>query len=127
MAKILIVSKDESFVELISPWFKEKGHEVKKETKLSEGLRLLDTHQSDMVILDLTIPQTEPYDELINRYISDLVSRRVIITGGYLTGNRMQEYIKQEALDVFEKPLKLQTGFTGEGELKERLMASLVP
>lgn len=125
MAKILIADQDESFKQLATTWLKNEGHDVEITVKLREGLKLLDTFQPEVVILALSLPQTEPTEELIEKYIKSSFSPKVIITGNHLNSSDAAKFLNMGVFDCFEKPSKIKGVFIGEEKLQERLISTV--
>jgi two-component system NtrC family response regulator len=122
MTKILIVDSDKFFVELASSWLKCKSYDVTSAPSLSEGIKLLASFKPDVVIVAISVPETEPIGSLLKEYINSYVSFQVIITGYNLNSKKISKYLKDGAFDCFEKPMRLKGAFIEETKLQERVI-----
>lgn len=139
MAKILIVDRDQFFLDFISGCLKKAGHEVTPlATNLSEGLERLETIQPDIIILNFPPPPGTSYfyrkekstpkqsiKDSIKKYIVSSTSRRIIVTGNQLNSADISEIINMGAFDCFEKPFNFVTGFDKEQKLEERVISTV--
>jgi DNA-binding NtrC family response regulator len=82
--RILLVDDEEAIRSLISRSLAERGFDVKTADTASEALRLTHQEDFDLVMLDLTLPDSAGLDllDLLKTSLPDLPV--VIITGGLL-------------------------------------------
>ncbi|MCH5586511.1 response regulator transcription factor [Shimazuella sp. AN120528] len=62
MARILVVDDDDHIREVVSIFLKQEGYVVEEAVHGKEALKLLDSIQVDMVILDIMMPQMDGFE-----------------------------------------------------------------
>ena len=64
MARLLIVDDEEKIREMIGKFASHEGHEVSLACDGKEALKLFETNDYDVVILDVMMPEMDGYETL---------------------------------------------------------------
>jgi two-component system NtrC family response regulator len=104
MANILIIDDDKAICDMLSLVVKEMGHEAASASTLHEGTRRSDSGWSDVVLLDVNLPDGNGLDAL-PRIRQSPSSPEVIIVTGAGDPDGAELAIKNGAWDYIQKPL----------------------
>jgi DNA-binding response OmpR family regulator len=106
--KILVVDDNNSITELLSQFFKLRGHDCIVTNSAKDGLWLCLNSKFDAVVLDLAMPEFTGKD-----FIDSLVQRgkirdqRIIVMTAMPLGNVVIEGAHRGICEVIRKPFKL--------------------
>ena len=103
IGRILIVDDEEKILKLLSRYFSRQGHEVKVTTEPEEALRLVQSEQFDVLILDHRMPQLTGL-EVFKRVRRSESPPRVILMTAHATVEKAVETMKLGAVDYIQKP-----------------------
>lgn len=106
--KILVVDDNNSITELLSQFFKLKGHECIVTNNGKEGLWLCLNNKFDAVILDLAMPEftgKDFLDALIEK--EKIKEQKIIVMTAMPLGNVVIEGLHRGICEVVRKPFKL--------------------
>ena len=106
-AKILLVDDDATFCELIGDILQFEGFNFTSAQTAHHALSLLTTHEYDLVLLDLDLPDLNGIDVLKQTRLSR-PHLSVVIVSGQGTIKNAVEAVKLGAFDFIEKPLDAQ-------------------
>ena len=104
--RILAIDDEQNIRHLIQSEFSIEGFSVTTAGSGEEGLRLFDSHQFDVVILDINLPKTNGM-EILKRLKQKSPQVEVIMITGYGGIKSAVESIKLGARDYVTKPFKL--------------------
>lgn len=93
MKKILIIEDDESIREIQTDYLKMSGYEVFGATDGDEGMKMINSMDFDLVVLDLMLPKTDGFEILKN--ISDTKSMPIMVVSA-----KDEEMYKIKALNL---------------------------
>jgi DNA-binding NtrC family response regulator len=105
-ANILAIDDEQNIRHLIQSEFSLEGFSVTTAGSGEEGLRLFDSHQFDVVILDINLPKTNGI-EILKHLKQKSPHVEVIMITGYGGIKSAVESIKLGARDYVTKPFKL--------------------
>jgi DNA-binding response OmpR family regulator len=117
--RVLIVDDDPSTADTFSRTLRLEGFEVWAGLSAEEGLSLAQTHQPNVIVLDLRMPLTSGLQLLrAIRAIPGLSSTPVaIVTGDYGLEDEMRDEIKALAAELRFKPIWIEELVTLAREL----------
>ncbi len=117
--RVLIVDDDPSTADSFSRTLRLEGYEVWAGLSAEEGLSLAQTHQPNVIVLDLRMPLTSGLQLLrAIRAIPGLSSTPVaIVTGDYGLDDDMREEIKALGAELRFKPIWIEELVTLAREL----------
>ena len=117
--RVLIVDDDPSTADSFSRTLRLEGYEVWAGLSAEEGLSLAQTHQPNVIVLDLRMPLTSGLQLLrAIRAIPGLSSTPVaIVTGDYGLEDEMRDEIKALAAELRFKPIWIEELVTLAREL----------
>ncbi|MGI0027378.1 MAG: response regulator [Nitrosopumilaceae archaeon] len=108
--KILVVDDNNSITELLSQFFKLKGHDCITTNDGKEGLQLCLNHKFDAVILDLAMPEftgKDFLDALIQK--GKIREQKIIVMTGLPLNHIIIEDSRHGICEVVQKPFKLDS------------------
>jgi len=103
MSKILLIDDEYSILESLEMFLGEKGHEVFKAATAEEGLGLFSSHEPDVVILDIRLPDMDGLEVLNIITGREIPSKVIMITAFHDMENTIKA-MKNGAYDYFHKP-----------------------
>src|SRR5215207_7671592 len=117
--RVLIVDDDSSTADSFSRTLRLEGYEVWAGLSAEEGLSLAQTHQPNVIVLDLRMPLTSGLQLLrAIRAIPGLASTPVaIVTGDYGLEDDMRDEIKALGAELRFKPIWIEELVTLAREL----------
>ena len=104
MNTILIIDDKQSILESLDMFFTEKGHRVLKASTGTQGLRLYDQHQPEVVILDIRLPDADGI-VLLEQIQARKNPGKVIMITAFQDMKTTIQAMKQGAFDYIHKPL----------------------
>ncbi len=107
-ASILVVDDEESILDLLYDFLKEKGYQVDTANTGQEALRKLKTETYDLIICELKMPNLsgpQLFDE-INKTRPELSSRIIFFTGD-TESLQTESFVKRTGNKVISKPFDL--------------------
>jgi len=104
--KILIIDRDESFLEALKVRLEGEGYNVIFSARASEGLKIVRDEYPEIVILDYHIPDRNSV-EVLDEIRRDFPNTFVIMTSGQGVEESAIELIKAGASDYFVKPINI--------------------
>lgn len=118
--KVVVIEDQPDIVDLIELILARKGYEVLRAYTAEEGLRLVQEHRPDVVLLDLMMPQTTGWD--VHRAMQQAPELRripvVYVTAKASASDRLRALEEQGAAGYVTKPF-------GPGELLEAIERAL--
>jgi len=105
-ARVLLVDDEEDFIENLSDRLSLRGLSVTSATRGAEALKLTDTEQFDLIILDLAMPGMDGL-ETLRRIRTKHPDTEVIMLTGHGSVKSGVEAIKLGAEDFLEKPVQM--------------------
>jgi len=108
--KILVVDDNASITDLLSQFFKLKGHDCTTTNDGKEGLRLCLNHKFDAIILDLAMPEftgKDFLDSLIQE--GKIKEQKIIVITAMPLDRVIIDNSRNGICDVIQKPLKLES------------------
>ncbi len=102
--KILIIDDEESILESLADILEDEGYRVVTAASATQGKRILQEENPDLLILDVWLPDTDGL-ELLRSLRQEVPGLPVIIISGHGTVEMAVEAIKLGAFDFLEKPL----------------------
>jgi DNA-binding response OmpR family regulator len=115
-ARVLLVEDDEAASELLCQFLEECGFEVKPVFTVTDGISHINTHEYDLLLLDINLPDFNGFEIL--KYIRNRISLPVIVTSAYGDTQYKISAFKYGASDYMVKPLDL-------AELEARIWVQL--
>jgi NtrC-family two-component system response regulator AlgB len=103
MRTALIIDDDRSIVTTLEICLEELGLSVNSASTAAKGLELLKAHHSEIVFLDLKLPDQNGLDILSEMVVSEPLSSIIIITA-YATIDTAVKAVKMGAFDYLPKP-----------------------
>ncbi|MDA3895591.1 MAG: sigma-54 dependent transcriptional regulator [Desulfobacteraceae bacterium] len=103
MRTALIIDDDRSIVTTLEICLEELGFSVNSASTAAKGLELLKAHHSEIVFLDLKLPDQNGLDILSEMVVSEPLSSIIIITA-YATIDTAVKAVKMGAFDYLPKP-----------------------
>lgn len=104
---VLIVDDETSILQSLSGALKDEGFKVRVGASGSEGLESLRSERSDIVLLDIWMPEMDGL-ETLKQIRSDWPDQLVIMMSGHGTIETAVRATKLGAYDFIEKPLSLE-------------------
>ena len=105
--KIMVVDDEDSIRQSLSDVLKDEGFKVISERDGQEALKLLDSTQPDLVLLDIWMPGMDG-TEVLKRIKTARPGLQVIMISGHGNIEAAVKAIKLGAYDYIEKPLSLE-------------------
>ena len=106
--KILLIDDEIAFVRNMSELLKRRGYEVSTTESGTEGIRLLQDNNCDVVVLDLRMPGLSGIEVLKRIRTEKKTAPEVIILTGFATIDSASECLEYGACDLISKPVKIQ-------------------
>ena len=109
--KILLIDDDMGVTKMMSNYLQRKNHTCVIANDGRTGISIIDSDDFDVILLDLAMPNVSGYD-VLNHIINtkqSLVSKVIIFTAVPLIGQEKTELFQKGVLDIFEKPIALET------------------
>ncbi|MBI3639802.1 MAG: response regulator transcription factor [Thaumarchaeota archaeon] len=108
--KILVVDDNNSITELLSQYFKLKGHDCTVTNSGKEGLWLCLHHKFDAIVLDLAMPEFTGKDFLdsLNQK-GKIEQQKIIVLTAMPLGDVTLKGTRHGICEVVHKPFKLDT------------------
>lgn len=116
MSNILLIEDDESIRSVIATNFVSNGFSVAEAATASEGIRLLESNDFDLALIDLRLPDRTGIE--IIREVRPLIDIPLVILTAYGNTSDVVEALEAGADDFLAKPIDLH-------ELQARLRALL--
>jgi DNA-binding response OmpR family regulator len=118
-ATILVIDDTPGVVDILVTVLREEGYEVFGARTGEEGLQLFTLSRPDLVLLDISLPDTNGL-ELLARIRSISPMARVVMMSGAADSERVRRAFKAGALACVDKPFNL-------ADLKQVIAAALRP
>ncbi len=106
--RVLLVDDEESFVEVLAERLRSRGLEVTAVTSGRDAIAAAQDGTYDAVILDLAMPGLDGL-ETLRRLREAQPDLQVMILSGRATVKTAVEAIRLGAVDIFEKPMEVDT------------------
>lgn len=103
LRKLLIIDDDVHWLRAHSEYLKMKGYEVETAESPAEGLRMLASHQIDLVLLDIYLGSVDGFEVLNEIRQRNIPTRVVMFTAYPLELKNIIKLIKAGACDYVEK------------------------
>lgn len=128
MAKILVFSKDEDFVKLVSGWMNKDGYKIENINSLQDVTLKIKEESFEFAIIDVSMMNEGPRYLFMKSYFQDVSSPQVIIMGEQFNTDYVKDKIEEGAWDCIKKPEKLRGKYISKTvkEVQDRLMKSLM-
>ncbi len=107
MARMVIIDDESHISDIITRFFREKGHEVYGTTSAEDGLLLLQSKQMDLVITDIAMKGLSGLD-LLTKLKEQSIDVPVIVTTGNPSHGSAVQALRQGAFDYVVKPFHLE-------------------
>jgi len=104
--QVLVVDDEEIYRREIEEFLKKRNHQVKTASRPSEALRILNSQNFDIVVLDINLPEMTGLD-LLKQIKSEYPDIEVIMVTGYEDIDIVINALRTGAFDFFRKPFKL--------------------
>jgi CheY-like chemotaxis protein len=105
-ARVLVVEDEEKVRMLLNDAFRAEGHEVTEATTGAEALKQLDTHEFDLMVCDLGLPELSGLH--VARWVKEFrPNLPVIIATGFAEMISEEDYTRARIDDVIRKPYAL--------------------
>lgn len=106
MAKILLIDDDKIILSMVGDFLEGKGHAIYSTTNPTDGLRILQKEDVDVVLLDIFMPHATGFDIIPKaRQINNKVA--IIMMTGHASVDSAIESIRAGAYDYIKKPVNL--------------------
>ena len=106
--RVLLVDDEEGFVEVLAERLRTRGLEVRAVTSGRQALAVAEEESFDAVVLDLAMPGLDGL-ETLRRLHEMQPELQVMILSGRATVKTAMEAIRLGAVDIFEKPMEVDT------------------
>lgn len=105
-ASILVVDDEDVVVSLVRESLTEEGYRVQTASGAAEAIKLLGSHQFDLLITDIRMPEIDGIElaEIVRQMIPGI---SIIFMTGYANLNTAKDAIRQGAVDYILKPFEL--------------------
>ncbi|NWH06602.1 response regulator [Desulfobacter latus] len=106
--KVLIIDDEQEFTQALAERMTTRGMTVSTSSSAIEGLKNVEEHSFDVVVLDLQMPEMDGIETLkvLKKKKPEL---QVILLTGHATVEKGIEAMKLGAMDLLEKPADLTT------------------
>ena len=108
--KILIVDDNESITKALSQYLTVKSYEVSVANSGRSGLSLIQNHEFDAILLDLSMPDFSGFD-IIETLEKDgqLKDKKIILfTASSISNELINELLRKDGIETYlKKPVKL--------------------
>lgn len=108
MARVLVVDDEIGVRELLREILEDSGYQVTAASNAVEAQRSLKADRPDVVLLDLSLPDTDGLSLIRAWSSSGRLPAPVVVLSGYATIDNAVEAIRLGAADFLEKPIALQ-------------------
>lgn len=108
MARVLVVDDEIGIRELVREILEDSGYRVATATNAAEATRSLKADRPDVVLLDLSLPDTDGLSLIRSWSSSGRLPAPVVVLSGYATIDNAVEATRMGASDFLEKPIALQ-------------------
>ncbi len=108
MSKILLIDDEESIREVMSIFFRRKGHQVETASNGQEGINLIKEQEFDVIFTDLKMPGNIDGLDVLRTARSLAPSTQVIMMTAFSSTQTVIEAMKLGAYHYIEKPFKLE-------------------
>ncbi|MGM0653774.1 MAG: response regulator [Thermodesulfobacteriota bacterium] len=106
--KVLIIDDEQDFTDALAERMTTRGMTVSTSSSAIEGLKNVEEHSFDVVVLDLQMPEMDGIETLkvLKKKKPEL---QVILLTGHATVEKGIEAMKLGAMDLLEKPADMTT------------------
>jgi DNA-binding NtrC family response regulator len=106
--KVLIIDDEQEFTQALAERMTTRGMTVSTSSSAIEGLKNVEEHSFDVVVLDLQMPEMDGIETLkvLKKKKPEL---QVILLTGHATVEKGIEAMKLGAMDLLEKPADMTT------------------
>jgi len=106
--KVLIIDDEQDFTDALAERMTTRGMTVSTSSSAIEGLKNVEEHSFDVVVLDLQMPEMDGIETLkvLKKKNPEL---QVILLTGHATVEKGIEAMKLGAMDLLEKPADMTT------------------
>ncbi|WP_462270148.1 response regulator [Desulfobacter sp.] len=106
--KVLIIDDEQDFTQALAERMTTRGMTVSTSSSAIEGLKNVEEHSFDVVVLDLQMPEMDGIETLkvLKKKKPEL---QVILLTGHATVEKGIEAMKLGAMDLLEKPADMTT------------------
>ena len=106
--KVLIIDDEQEFTQALAERMTTRGMTVSTSSSAIEGLKNVEEHSFDVVVLDLQMPEMDGIETLkvLKKKNPEL---QVILLTGHATVEKGIEAMKLGAMDLLEKPADMTT------------------
>jgi DNA-binding NtrC family response regulator len=106
MASLLIVDDDPTFLEVLAEFFSAE-HLCHAAATAEEAIELLDSHEYDVIVTDISMPGMSGED-LLGFVKAHRPGTPVLFVTGSTNEERAERLLKKGAFDYLQKPLPLE-------------------
>ena len=103
--RVLIVEDDKILLEVLSEWFKQKGHHVTSASAVTE-VPINQWNQFDCIITDVKLPGIDGIE--FTQLVRKANGPPVIVISGYASSSSNILALEAGAVAFFEKPFKVK-------------------
>ena len=108
MARILVVDDEKGIRDILEKYLTAQGHEVLTAASGQEALEMLDTHEPDLMTLDLSMPGMDGYEVCRSvRGEAKTNSLPILIISGNTNPEEQMQAFKMGANEYITKPFKI--------------------
>jgi DNA-binding NtrC family response regulator len=104
--RVLLIDDEEDFVSILSERLSNRDMNVAVSISAKEGFEKATENNYDAIILDLKMPEMDGI-EVLEKIMSEKPEMQVIILSGNATLDKGVKAIKMGALEILEKPVKI--------------------
>jgi len=108
-AAILVVDDDDSIRQLIRATLRRRGYAVAEARNGREALESMRAGWSDLVVLDLMMPEVSGWEVLAERAADDALRRIPVIVASASRGPEAAEVLSRGICALLPKPFELET------------------
>lgn len=104
--RVLLIDDEEDFIEILSERLTNREMDVIKTTSAKDGYNKALQEEFDAIVLDLKMPEMDGI-ETLEKIMAKNPDMQVIILTGHATLDKGVKAMKLGAIDVIEKPVKI--------------------
>jgi DNA-binding NtrC family response regulator len=105
--KVLLIDDEQDFVDILSERLTNRQMRVEVTTSAKDGLSKAQNENFDAIVLDLKMPEMDGI-EVLENIMKEKPNLQVIILSGNATLEKGIKAIRLGALEIFEKPVKIE-------------------
>lgn len=105
--KVLLIDDEEDFIDILSERLLNREMDVETSTSAKEGYDKALKENYDAIVLDLKMPEMDGI-ETLKKIMEKNPDMQVIILTGHATLDKGVKAMKLGAIDVIEKPVKIE-------------------